>query len=184
MIREKIISVAKGFLGQLEKPGNMGFQDPVFDAKMRAVGFMNTHAWCAYAAELVYTDAEVLPITTLRRLHSAGAVRTYRNYAKAFPSAVSKLPSIGALVAWRKMVNGKPDPQGRGHIGVCETGKRDGNTFKTFEGNTNKAGSREGDQFAEKIRSLDAFNETNGLQLLGFIDPVECVRVWKEMNNA
>ena len=42
---------------------------------------------------------------------------------------------------------------------------------KTIEGNTNAAGSREGDQVAKKMRRYD-FNNKHGLCLEGFVYPL------------
>lgn len=171
-IREDIIKAASAYLGKTEKPGNMGFVDPEFDRKMKAVGFQLTHAWCAYFAELIYKDAQVLPFDILDKLHSAGAVRTFANYKRMFPRAVSMVPSVGALAVWRQMVNGKPHPKGYGHIGIVEHPL--GQAFITIDGNTNDGGGREGYIVAQKTRKLSDATRPHGLQLLGFIDPVVC----------
>ena len=54
---ERIIGIAKGYLGQKEVPGNKGFQDKDFEKKMRQVGFYTGAPWCAFFVKLVYGEA-------------------------------------------------------------------------------------------------------------------------------
>lgn len=180
-MRDRIIEVAKSYLHIREKPGNSGFNDPKFEAEMKRRGWIKGQSWCAYFVELVYVEAEVLPYDVLNKLHSAGAVRTITNYRKMFPKAFSKVPTRGALVGFRHMIDGKPHPKGLGHIGICENPADMQSNFWTIDGNTNAAGSREGDRVAEKKRSLGAFGTTHGLQLIGFIDPVICAEEYAKM---
>lgn len=43
---------ARKYIGKIEKPGNMGFNDLTFETKMIAVGFEKKQAWSSYAVEL------------------------------------------------------------------------------------------------------------------------------------
>jgi hypothetical protein len=51
-INEKILQIAEKYLGITEKPGNSGWYDEAFEAKMIARGWLRVEAWCAYFAEL------------------------------------------------------------------------------------------------------------------------------------
>jgi hypothetical protein len=70
-------------------------------------------------------------------------------------------PEPGLIALWRH-----GDSQ-RGHGGIVEAVNDDG-TFTTIEGNTNEAGSREGDGVYRKTRALGGTGE---MKLLGFVDP-------------
>ena len=158
---ERIVETARQFIGQKEKPGNMGFINPDFDAKMRSVGFADTQAWCAYFAELVWRDAG-----QDTSHFSASAFKTYLQYQEAGRKG-SQTAVPGALAVWRSVKAGKPG--WTGHIGiVSEVGPT---SFKCIEGNTNKAGGREGIEVAEKTRTYQ-WKAINGLQLVGFIHPL------------
>lgn len=158
---ERIVETARQFIGQKEKPGNMGFINPDFDAKMRSVGFANTQAWCAYFAELVWREAG-----QDTSHFSASAFKTYLQYMQA-GRKISQDPVPGSLAVWRSVKNGQKG--WTGHIGiVSEVGAT---SFKCIEGNTNKAGGREGIEVAEKTRTYQ-WKAMNGLELVGFIYPL------------
>jgi hypothetical protein len=158
---ERIVETASKYIGQKEKPGNMGFINPDFDAKMRSVGFVNSHAWCAYFAELVWREAgqDTAPF-------SASAFKTYLNYEAAGRKG-SQIAVPGALAVWRSVKNGQRG--WTGHIGIVAEASAE--SFKCIEGNTNKAGGREGIEVALKTRTYQ-WKAMNGLQLVGFIHPI------------
>lgn len=167
-LRGGIISYAFEYLGKEEIKGNMGFKDPVFDAKMDSVGFKDTYAWCCLFTELVWIEAykdfnpEMLAVLTDE--FSAGTVRTFRHF-KAL-GWVGDVPEYGDIVIWQSYKNGKAKTSGHAAI-VMEV---NGNTIKTIEGNTNDKGGREGYIVAERTRKID-FKNNNGLRMLGFIKP-------------
>jgi hypothetical protein len=158
---ERIVETASKYIGQREKPGNMGFINPEFDAKMRSVGFEDTHAWCAYFAELVWRESgqDTAPF-------SASAFKTYLNYEAAGRKG-SQIAVPGALAVWRSVKNGQRG--WTGHIGIVAEASAE--SFKCIEGNTNKAGGREGIEVAMKTRTYQ-WKAINGLQLVGFIHPI------------
>jgi hypothetical protein len=158
---ERIVEAARQYIGQKEKPGNMGFINPEFDKKMREVGFVNSHAWCAYFAELVWREAG--QDTTH---FSASAFKTYLQYEAAGRKG-SKTAVPGALAVWRSVKNGRKG--WTGHIGIVAEASAE--SFKCIEGNTNKAGGREGIEVALKVRTYN-WKQVNGLELVGFIHPV------------
>lgn len=158
---ERIVEEARKYIGQKEKTGNMGFINPEFDAKMRAVGFANGHAWCAYFAELVWREAG-----QDTSHFSASAFKTYLQYQDAGRKG-SETAVPGSLAVWRSVKAGKPG--WTGHIGIVS--EANDTSFKCIEGNTNKAGGREGIEVAEKTRTYQ-WKAINGLQLVGFIHPL------------
>lgn len=189
-INEKIVNVAKIFLGQQEVRGNLGFlssSDEIlakykdilgldmalsFEDMMKNVGWQKKQAWCAYYAELVwklaYSSENGLFVTELDRLFSASAVMTFKNFEKAGWEINKKTnPGPGSLAVWQKYKNGKP--HWSGHIGIY-VGKNNDDMLRTIDGNTNDDGSREGYEVAEKTRRFN-FNTNNGLRLIGFVEP-------------
>ena len=156
--------IAEKYLGQTEKPGNMGFTDADFERKMNEVGFQKTHAWCAYFAELVFKEAYPEKFTELDKLFSASAVQTFRNFYNA-AYLVGYAPQKDTLVIWQKQVEGKP--HWSGHAGIV-TDVKSTWEFTTIEGNTNDGGGREGYIVAKHERKLYA-EVKNGLKVLGFI---------------
>lgn len=166
---EKIIAAAEKYIGQKEIKGNKGFHDENFDQKMRAIGFKTGDAWCSYFAELVWREAYAdnkSALNVIKGLFSGSSYRTLTNFKKAGFKA-HKTARPGSIVIWRKKVNG--DYTSFGHVAICVEAADD--HFKTVEGNTNSAGSREGDSVAPKTRKYK-FHRENGLELAGFIYPI------------
>lgn len=153
----KQIEIAKKYLGQKEKPGN------IFDVKsplgkiLIEAGQKDGEAWCCYFTEAVFVE-------TLRALFSASTVQTFHNFKNA-GYEISDVPQVGALVIWQNYKGGKP--QWSGHAGIVTKVNSDG-SFHTIEGNTNSTGSREGDSVQEKVRKN--IKTDNGLNILGFIN--------------
>jgi len=60
-IRNAILRVAKGYVGQSEVPGfdNQKFVDPIFQAKMKSIGWSSypTAYWCNWFTDLVWREA-------------------------------------------------------------------------------------------------------------------------------
>jgi hypothetical protein len=173
LIQELIVEKAMEFIGQEENAGNMGFKSKWFDRLMRSVGFVDTHAWCVYFAELVWTktyeenDARKLP--ALKKLFTGGAVRTFRRFKADDRFQISTQPIQGSLVFWQKYKNGKPTTQG--HCAICtKTTFAVTGLVYSIDGNTNDNGSREGIKVAEKSRNWN-MGSKSGLVLLGFVVP-------------
>lgn len=171
MITDKIIEIAKGFVGLQEIPGNMGFKDERFNELMESVGFQKGQAWCSYFAELVWKLAyqeQLDMIAILDGLFSAGAVKTYNNFLKSYLFIADKHCSPGSVVIWQHWTNNKPTWMGHAGIVVSEVHEHE---FRTIEGNGNSKGGREGLEVAEKRRLLN-FDAKKGLVLRGFIHPM------------
>ncbi len=156
--------IARQYIGQTEKPGNMGFTDVEFERKMQKVGFQKTHAWCAYFTELVFKEAYPERLAELDKLFSASTIQTFRNFRDA-GHLIGNVPQLDALVIWQRIRYGSPQPFG--HAGVVSK-VIDVHTFKSIEGNTNDEGGPEGYIVAEKDRKVQ-LKVPNGLKLLGFI---------------
>ncbi|HZI24818.1 MAG TPA: CHAP domain-containing protein [Chryseolinea sp.] len=156
--------VAFKYIGQTEKPGNAGFNDDEFEAKMKAVGFNPTNAWCALFSELVFKEAYPERVKELDKLFSASAVQTYKNFKDA-GFLMNELPYPGNLAIWQTQKDGKP--HWTGHAGIVYS-VIDQNTFECIEGNSNDQGGREGYIVAKRVRKV-LRNVKDGLEILGFI---------------
>lgn len=156
--------VASQYIGQTEIKGNMGFKDPCFEEKMKAVGFQDGHAWCAYFTELVFKEAYPEKFDELDKLFSASAVQTFKNFQKA-SYLIGNVPQKDSLVIWQTMKEGRPHWTGHAAI-VSKVINQD--TFESIEGNTNLAGSREGIMVNTRTRKVLP-EIKNGLKVIGFI---------------
>lgn len=162
----KVVEIAEGYIGQTEKPGNMGFNDADFEKKMEEVGFQKTHAWCAYFSELVFKEAYPELFGELDKLFSASAVATFANFRDA-GYKIHALPKMGTLVIFQKMKDNVP--QWQGHAAICVSVQDNKWVFESVEGNTNDGGGREGYIVAKRTRKTLA-DVSNGLKIIGFVD--------------
>ena len=167
---EKIIGIAKSYIGQLEIKGNQGFVDKAFEKKLRGVGFYTGAPWCAFFGKLVYMEAyadnKALRLAIANNSNGS-ALETLRNHENNGTFAIGETPKPGAMVIWR-MGKGKS-----GHFGIVESVDIKANTMTTIEGNTNANGSREGDRVAEKLRTVTRNFQDAGLNVEGYIYPFE-----------
>jgi hypothetical protein len=164
---EKIVQIAKSYIGKTEISGNKGFTDKKFEKRMKDTGWYSGLSWCAFFSELVWKEAYAESselVKKLDKLFSGSATTTYKNFDLAVDFKVSPKPVPGALAVWR-YGNGW-----QGHIGVVTEVLNDG-TFKCVEGNTNDVGGREGYIVAEKHRKLVKPYQAKGLNLVGFVLP-------------
>jgi hypothetical protein len=166
----RIIAIAQGYIGQLEKKGNHGFVSPDFEKKLREVGFYDGAPWCAFFVKLVYGEAYY----DVKILHQAitanntgGALDTLKRHEHAGVFSIGETPKPGAIVIWRM---GKGTS---GHAGIVKSVDEANNTMTTIEGNTNAHGSREGDRVAEKPRTITRPFQDAGLNVEGYIYPFE-----------
>lgn len=155
---------AKQYIGQREGIGNVFKDGTTLGDKLHAAGQKDGDPWCALFGEVCAKDTFPDRFDEFNKLFSASAVQTFKNFEKS-GYEVSKKALIDSIVVWQKYINGKPD--WRGHLGIVSHVNID-DTFKSIEGNTNSAGSREGIEVAERPHRL-AYDVNNGLRLLGFI---------------
>lgn len=165
---QKIIQVAKSYLGVIEKPGNTGWFNTEFQAAMKKAGWYNTAPWCAFFVKLVwllaYADHKGMH-AVINTWFNGSAKQTFDNAKSNGTFATGTVPKPGAIVIWLKG-NGPS-----GHAGIVVS--VDGNTMTTIEGNTNASGSREGDRVAEKLRTVIRDWRSDGLNVYGYIYPFE-----------
>lgn len=173
-LQESIITVARSYVGQKEKAGNRGFQDALFEQKMKLVGFQFGWAWCALATELILREAaSLVGMEPLRRLlaenFSAGAIQNLTNfkglpYFTIYRKLVGFTPKPGDVVVWQKGASTM------GHMGIVVAVEPNG-YFRSVEGNTSAGGinNRDGDVVAEKRHLLGQAYKPNGLNIIGFI---------------
>jgi len=167
MKSEEIVKIAKKYIGQTETQNNSGFNDKLFEQRMKDTGWIKGASWCSFFCELVWKEAYVgTPIfNEIEKLFSGSATATFKNFdlAKSSGWETGQTPKPGALAVWR-LGNGW-----QGHIGIVidvHQGK-----FSTIEGNTNDKGGREGYIVANKMRVLGGKYQPNGLNLIGFVYP-------------
>lgn len=171
-IGQMIIDHANQYLGIEEKPGNSGFQNELFEKRMRNIaGWQKGQAWCVYSVELnwreVYRKIDMGIDEELDKLFSASAVQTWENFSNSPRWITNQIPFKGAIIIWQKYHHG--EPHWSGHAGIFNERASD-YFIRTIEGNTNETGKREGKFFMEKRRKLN-FHEESGLVMKGFIHP-------------
>lgn len=158
------IEVAREFIGQKEKPNNGGFYNPRLQKLMDKAKHKEGEAWCCYFAEAVFCEAYPEREEELRELFSANCVQTAKNF-EAAGYDVGLIPVEGALVIWQRFVNGRPTTSG--HAGILEIAQNN-TSFISIEGNTNEAGSREGELVLPKSRTTNRV--ATGLNVIAIID--------------
>lgn len=156
--------IAIKYIGETEIPGNQGFSDPTFEAKMNSVGFIKSQAWCSYFAELVFKEAYPEKMAELSERFSGSAVKTFDNFKDA-GYLIGSVPQVDSLVIWRRYVKGKA--QWQGHAGIVVSIKSTWE-FDSVEGNTNDEKSREGYTVARQHRKV-IFEVKDGLKVMGFV---------------
>lgn len=158
-----IADIARKDIGKKEKPGNTGFQDKELEARMKSVGWQVGWAWCAGIQEAWAWEAFPEKKEAIKGLFVPSAVNTFRNLTRA-GYVSSMIPTVGAFVYWQRIQDGNALWQG--HAGVVSKVVSD-TEFYSIEGNTNSAGSREGDSVQEKHRFVKKVDD--GLQVIGFV---------------
>jgi hypothetical protein len=169
--------VAKQYIGKTEKPNNSGFNDVTFEKKMRDVGFVTGHAWCAYFAELCVIEwAKAIKrpdiVKAATQIFSGSSTATYKNadlYAQANSNGcirVGKKHTPNSIAIYR-YGNGW-----QGHTVIVESTKSVPPRLiaRNIEGNTNDVGGREGYIVAVKNRNNLAPFSAKGLNFVGYIN--------------
>lgn len=159
-----LVEAAHKDIGKKERRSNLGFEDPQLEKAMMAVGWRPGWAWCASIQEKWIWEAYPDLKNEVQGFFVPSAVATFRNLKNAGYS-VSMIPTVGSLVYWQRMQDG--NAQWQGHAGVVSKVLSD-TEFFSIEGNTNSAGSREGDSVQEKHRFVRN-DVQNGLKVIGFV---------------
>lgn len=165
-----IVSSAEWYVGRTEKKNNAGFNDPAFEREMVSAGWYRGLAWCAFFTKLIYTKAyskDPKLSKVVRSRFNGGALATFNNAKADGTFKVSDTPVIGAIAVWQHGSGSS------GHVGIVKSIDLKSNTMTCIEGNTNASGSREGDRVAIKLRTISRERKATGLNLKGFIHPIE-----------
>jgi len=167
-LQDKIIETARSYIGQEETPNNSGFKNSWFQTLMISIGWLKGQSWCAYFAKLVWHDSllNIDPVgaNLILKYANGSSLNTYQNFLRSKEFHVQTNPVAGALVIFRE------GNETSGHEGVVTTFDLIG--FNFVSGNTSKAGSREGTTVLEKYRQLNLPFNPNGLNLVGFVNPI------------
>lgn len=142
-VQERALAWASSFKGTREHGINRG---PLVQRFLASVGLGPGYPWCAAFMSHVLRQAGYVGGPTKGR----AAVRNWAKWAKDENKVYLK-PKRGDLFYWL-------NKNGTGHIGIVA--EVNGGTVRTYEGNTNAQGSREGDGVYEKSR------QTSGLRFI------------------
>jgi len=152
-LNQKVVEIAKSYNGQTEIGNNGGWKDKLFEASMRAIGWMKGWAWCSSFVRLCYLKAAAevygkysIEYAILKRTIKHGVLATYRAAKQDPHFTITKEPIFGGIIIFDY-------GQGKGHTGIYLDVDTD-RTVKLIEGNTNKEGSREGKYVMERTRVL------------------------------
>lgn len=165
-----ILTICSRLVGITEKPGNSGFSNADFERDMKIIGWYLGAPWCAFVVRFImkeayYMNAEIIKI--VNKCFTGGAVDTYNRVVNDGTFKTGNTPKVGAIVIWKHGIGPS------GHAGVVESFDLKTNTMTCCEGNTNAAGSREGNAYARKLRTINRGFQPNGLNIVGYIYPLE-----------
>ena len=136
---DALLTAARITLGVQEEGGkNRGHQ---IDGWNRDVGVPLGSPWCAAWVYGMHREAATILGVPNPCPKTAGALKLWH----LAPEACRRpIPAPGDV-----FVLDTGDPGGYGHVGIVELVTPDGGTVVSIEGNTNAAGSREGDRVAK-----------------------------------
>jgi hypothetical protein len=169
--RAKAASFAKKWVGVNENGFNASFSNDVFQAMMKKVGWKGGDAWCMYFAKAVHYETFPKDADKINKILVGSTQQSWRNVEKdttnTYKLITSGKPKLGDIAIWTNA-----NDTSKGHAGVVI--KSGSDSFTTVEGNTNYAGSREGDAVLQKERQLKYNKKINNnpLILKGFIRKV------------
>ena len=46
-MKDKIVTIAKSYIGKTEKANNSGFNDAIFEQRMKETGWVKGASWCS-----------------------------------------------------------------------------------------------------------------------------------------
>jgi hypothetical protein len=162
----KVIEVAKKYLGLKEDPNNSFKKGTLLGDVLHKAGQKDGESWCSYFMEAVFCEAHPELDTALRKLFDAGAVKTYTNF-KAAGYDCHATPRVGDLMIMQKYAGGVK--QWQGHAGLVVFVHPTEGWWKCIEGNTTKAGGREGGSGAVLEITRNSTVKKDGLNVLGFV---------------
>lgn len=174
-ILDKIVEFAMKYNGIEEIPGNMGWENELFEEMMHSAGWEEGQAWCMFLVKGIYLrifeNVNERVYNQIKQNFTGSATETYENVRKLTDwHTTTKYPTVGGVVIWRKWNNGVRDWRGHAGIPVNAGNGGYGNMFRSIEGNTNDDGSRVGKEVAIKDR-INNHGEKHGLVVEGFFTP-------------
>jgi len=166
---QTIIAYASWYDGQKEKKGNAGFIDPAFEKEMRSAGWYKGGPWCAFFVLMIFKKVfKALPefYAAIVGSFNGSAKQTADNVIKSGILETGDIPEPGAICVF--LLGNGPS----GHEVIVKTVDFKNNTMYCIEGNTNGAGSREGEVVnANKPRTIKRPFQPNGLNVYKYIYP-------------
>lgn len=163
-IRQKLIAYAEWYIGQKEKKGNSGFEDEGFQKELTNAGWYIGAAWCAFFVKVVVKKlftGDLLKAVNAQ--FNGSAKQTFDNVKRAGTFETGDVPEDGCICVC--LLGHGPS----GHMYIVKNAGIEANTATTIEGNTNAAGSREGDRVARKLRTNKRAFQPSGLNVYGYI---------------
>ena len=163
--RHRMVSFARGLIGQTEEQPNLGFTNPEFENLMQGVGWNSGDQWCAYFVKMVwYNMGPDFLKSKIQQLFSGNVFETWDNLSNDPSFKVVSVPKAGDLAIFGDYTGGVAT--GGGHAGLVD--RLGMGQFLSIEGNTNTDGSNNGYEVAENARGF-SYGETDGLRLMGFL---------------
>lgn len=161
---ERIVAFAREFLHVKEIGANGGFNDAGFELLIKTYGWRQGYAWCMFFCKMVWALAyrDTQQYEAVSRVLNGSVLDSYRR-AKLEGWRITDKPVEGGILIFDA-------GNGKGHACICYK-IRNEFSVGTIDGNTNKAGSREGDAVMEKHRILNA--NKGKLRYLGCIHPLK-----------
>lgn len=159
------------YVGQKEKPGNAGFEDPELEKKMYTIGWKPPWPYCVLGVKLCAVEAfpeiqREKGTSHWNQLFSPNCQDTFENFLKA-GYRITMEPEPNSIVIWENWKDGQLTT--KGHAGIVVKPTAAG--FEVVEFNTNGAGGREGDGIHLKSRVIVRMPPKTGSALIvkGFI---------------
>jgi hypothetical protein len=150
--QDLLVNFANKWENVAEYGYNASFSNEVFQKMLEKVGWRSGESWCMYFAKAVHVETFPKDVDKINKVLN-GLTQGSFNNAKNDKSGTYKVitsgePQKGDIAIWVHL-----DDASKGHAAIV-TSLNSNNTFNTIEGNTNQAGSREGDKVLKKVRAL------------------------------
>ena len=149
---QELMNVSEGFIGVTEKGGNnQDFTDPVLKQMLIKAGWKKGQAWCSYMVKGLLDSCDIPNKITgwsPTSFNKSDVIYTDRSFKQLYNDEDILVMSL----SYNKFKGDKSRYKGIGHTGIIEK-VREKNVI-TREGNTNDAGSSDGDGFYDKVRPL------------------------------
>jgi hypothetical protein len=158
---------------------------------LTGAGWYTSAAWCAYFVKVWLMAFYSFDAVWINKNLGGSAVgnliaieKLNKNGFKTWVATRENKPEVGDVITWQQISN-----PSLGHTGIItDIGS---STYTTIEGNTAaQKDSREGDQVAQKVRTLDKLkigSTIGGLKLIGFyrrvFTPQELAKLYFDENE-